>query len=502
MSSRKERLMNPRWLGMLLIAALLMLSAAWGQDTSGQQEDTNQQEPAKTPVPAFGQETAPAPPTQFPPLSGLDQASLEPNIAPRSMLVTAFQAGEVADSNAGNQLNQGAGTHFVGSTRLAGRLGLQRFWSHYQLMSEYTGSGALYTGIGRQDSQMHAINLDARTLWRTGTLAIRDSADYLPEGTFGGGSFGGVGSIGGGGGGIGGGLGGAGGGGLGGGGFGGGAGGFFGSGAFGSLGNSPRFMNRAIVDVQQNLNPRNSATFAGGYTLVHFTQNTGGLLVDSRQASGQVGFNHVLNRRNSVAAVYGYQSFRFPGVGAGTFNTHLVNLVYGHQISGRLDLILGAGPQFSQLHSTLFGNRNRLAVSARATLRYRFPRTSVSMSFDRYDTGGSGLFAGATSDIVRGTIARPLSARWQFMGDLGFSHNDRLLQSTSGVNSRSFNSLYSGARLSRTLTRTLNGFVFYHFNALDLGADFCGTSGQCNHSSGRHIIGVGLSWEPHPIRLD
>jgi hypothetical protein len=490
---RKQMPMNGcRW-AVLLMAGWLGLATAQAQDTSGQQTDTAQS-PARTAVPAFGQDATQTPASQFPPLSGLDEASLEPNIAARSMLVTSFQASEVADSNATNLLNQGSGTHFAGSTRLAGRLGIQRFWRHYQLLTQYTGSGAIYTGTGRPDAQMHALNLDARTMWRTGVLAFRDTVDYLPEGTFGGGSFGGVGAISGGLGGLGGGLSG--------GGFGGGTGSFFGAGSFGSLGNSPRFMNRSIVDLTQNLSPRTSITLAGGYTLVHFTQNTNGLLLDSRQISGQAGYNHLLSRRNSIAVVYGYQSFRFPGIGAGTFDTHLAHLVFGHQVSGRMELILGAGPQVSQLHSPTLGNNNRVAVSARATLRYRFPRTSVSLSYNRFDTAGSGLFAGASSDFVRASLSRPLSARWQAMADVGFSHNDRLLQSTAGINSRSFNSLYAGGRLSRTLTRTLNGFLFYNFHDLDLGTDFCGTATQCNHVSSRHVVGIGLLWQPRPIRLD
>jgi hypothetical protein len=484
--------MNGRRLAVLLIVGLSSLT--WAQDSSGQPTDSSAQQTPRTPPPAFGQEpTAPEPATQFPPLSGLDEASLEPSIAARSMLVTAFQASEVADTNAVNQLNQGTGTHFVGSTRLSGRIGLQRFWRHYEMTTQYTGSGALYTGSGRPDSQMHSLNFDFKTLWRTGALAVRDSATYLPEGTFGGGTFGGVGSIGGG---LGGGLG------SGVGGFGGGAGSFFGAGAFGSLGNSPRLINRTIIDVQQRLDPRNTVTLAGGYTLIHFTRSTGGLLVDSRQVSAQAGFNHILSRRNTLAAVYGYQNFRFPGIDAGNFQTHVVQLVFGHQVSGRMDLSLGAGPQISELHSTLAGNSTRVSGSARATLRYRFPKTSLSISYHRFDTGGSGLVAGATSDIVRGTISRPLSRRWQAGVDTGFTHNLRKLQSTSGVNANTFNSVFAGGRLTRNLSRSLDASVFYHFNELDLSRDFCGTSTQCNHISSRHAVGISLTWQPHPIRLD
>jgi hypothetical protein len=490
------------YLSAIVILLLLMVAIAHAQTDAGQasdqgqpSQDANQQSP---PPVAFGQEPPQPQVSKFPPLSGLDQAVLEPNIAPRNFLVTAFQAAEAIDTNGQNTLNKpGQRSAFKGTTRLNGMLGVQRLWSRYQLQLDYNGGGSLYTGTNRIDTQMHRVSLDSRVLWRTGAMAFRDTASYLPEGTFGGGSFGGVGGGGGLGGGLGGGVGGGGGAGGGGTGF-----TFFGSGTFGTLGIFPRLMNLSVLDIQQSLSPRASLTLAGGYNLVHFTRSTGGLLLDNRQITGQAGYNYTLSRRNSLAIAYGYQHFHFPTIGGGGFETHVVHFLFGHQISGRMDLQVGAGPQVTRLSSPATGSSTRISASARVSLRYRFPRTSLSLNYLRLDSAGSGFFAGAESDVVRLTLTRPFGRRWEASTDSGFSHNKRLQVQNVGVNARSYNDVYAGVRVNRILTRTINAFGFYQFNDLNFSSNVCGPGGICNHLATRSVIGLGLSWQPHPIRID
>ena len=497
MSSRKESVMHRSYMSGVVVLMLLIVGMGQAQNDAGQapdqaqpSQDTTQQSPPPT---AFGQEPPQPQVSKFPPLSGLDEASLEPNIAPRSFILGGLQAAEAIDSNGTNSLNRpGHRNPFNASTRLNGMLGIQRLWSRYQLLAEYTGGGALYFGSNRINTQMHRIDLDSRILWRTGQLQIRDAASYLPEGAFGGGSFGGVGGAGGG---LGGGV-------VGGAGGGGGQFNFFGAGTFGSLGTFPRLMNLTIMDVQQSLSPRATMTLSGGYNLIHYTQNTGGLLVDSRQVTAQAGYNYALSRRNSLAVAYGFQEFHFPTIGGGGFETHVVHVLFGHQISGRLDLLLGAGPQYTILSSPFTGSTKRLSASARASIRYRFPRSSVSLSYYRYNSACSGFLAGAESDVVRLTVTRPFGHRWNASADTGFSHNRRLQTVSAGVNTASLNDYYAGARVNRLLTRSTNAFLFYQFNDLNFGSSFCGPGGVCNHLSTRNVIGLGLAWTPRPMRID
>jgi hypothetical protein len=468
------------------------MGTVWAQSDVGQQPSEANQQPSDStqqtsnpPPGAFGQEPQPAQATEFPPLSGLDEATLEPGYAARSFLVPGFSITELADTNAGNAI-QSRGGHLTGDTHLLGTLALQRMWKRYETVLDYRGGGSLYTGRSRlPNSQVHALDLLNRVMWRTGSLQVRDSFSYLPEGAFGGG-FGGVGSLGGS---VGGGMTG-----------GGGGSGFFGGGQLGTLGSAPRITNVSVVDIQNSISPRSAFTLAGGYAFSHFTQSNTGL-IDSRQITGQAGYDYALSRRNKVAISYGFQQFTFPSHGGGRFNDHTIHLLFGHQISGRMDLIVGAGPQFVHLTSATVGSKSRISASGRASLRYKFRKASMSVGYNRSESPGSGLFAGATSDVVRLTVTRPLSKRWDLLTDVGYSHNKRLQSSLFGLQAGSYDYGYAGARLKHAFSRTLNGFFMYQFNNLRTSNAVC-LSANCGSLSERHVIGAGISWHPQAIRLD
>jgi hypothetical protein len=314
---------------------------------------------------------------------------------------------------------------------------------------------------------------------------------YLPDGTFGGSYSGGIAGAG---------LGQLGGGGL-------GEGGgtrsaLFGLNTFGALGVFPRLTNLTVLDMQQSLSPRSALTLSGGYNITHFTQNTGGFLIDSHQTSAQAGYDYTINRRNKIALVYGYQHFQFPTAAGLSFNTQLAQVIYGYQLTGRMNLLLGAGPQFTDLGGTTVGRTLKVSVSARASLQYKFPRTSLMVSYHRYDTAAAGFFAGATSDVARFSITRPLSRRWVAAAHLGYTHNTRIQTASVGVHAGTYQAGYAGLRLNRLFTRNLHGFLFYEFNELGFDPSFCTTSSPCNRITNRNVAGIGIAWHPRPIRLD
>jgi hypothetical protein len=489
-----------------LILLVLVWGSAWAQSDRGQQpssENTQQpvdksQQPGTSPPPAFGQDNPPPRPIENPPLSGLDEPVLEPTITPRSFLLPGLEISESADSNIAGQ---GGNFSIHSVTRAMGSLTLQRLWSRYDTALNYVAGAAFYGAKGFGANQVHDLNADQKILWRTGQLSLRDSFSYLPEGSFGGGSFGGASGLQLGAGGIGNGF-------LGGGVFGGRSNfDFFGPGQFGSLGQQPRITNLGVADVVQNLSPRSSVTVAGAYGLMHFTNNNLGL-IDSRQVTTQAGYNYSLSRRDQIALVYGYQNFRFPGGGADTFATHVASVLYGHTISGRLNFVIGGGPQLTQTND-LLGSHQHLSASGRAMLRYRFPKASIGLYYDRYDTNGSGFFPGATSDIARVNFERQLGRLWDLYVDVGYTHNKRVQQDLLfGVNSAFYNYGYAGGGLHRQLGRDFSLFMAYQFSDLAFDSSFCtvGTnlifSTNCSRASQRHVLSFGLDWHPRPIRLD
>ncbi|MFZ0418154.1 MAG: hypothetical protein WAM04_08605 [Candidatus Sulfotelmatobacter sp.] len=505
---------------MTLTLALMWAGVAWAQS------DQNPP-PAPPPVPAFGPENPVPPVSENPPISAIDQPGLEPHAAPESFLLPGLHFSESVDSNVANTLG-GSGVSSV--TRGLGSLTLQKLWKNYDVAMDYIGGVSYYDTQGVGLEQLQQFDVDNRINWKRGQLAIRDSFSYLPEGAFGFGAYGGSGAYNAGLGNLGAGM-------LGAGAFAGQTNAFTGGEGV-SVGLVPRLTNLGLADVVEELTPKSSVTMAAGYGLVHFY---GDLIspsgaddnisfVGSRELTSQFGYDRILNAKDQVALSYGYQGFDFSTVGT-AFHANVIQLMYGHRISGRLDFLIGAGPQFTHIDATeqvctipflttddctTFGGTfepyhvkaNHIGAAGRISLHYKFPKTMVSLSFQRYETNGSGIFAGSLSNIAQFHAGRPLSRVWDIFVDLGYSKNARLQIPGSAVNASVFTSGYGGVGLHRQFGRSLRGFVSYQFNDLafdtscPLVANGSSSTVSCSNMAQRQVGSIGLDWTPRPIRLD
>lgn len=503
---------------------LLVVSAAWGQDSSvPPPADSSSNNNPQQPVPAFGPDNPTPPVNDNPPISGLDMPNLEPHAAPLSYVQFGGHLSESADSNVADSLG---GSSFHEVTRVLGSVELQRLWSHYDLALDYLGGVGYYAQHGIGLKQIEELGVNQKITWKRGQLGLRDAFSYQPEGTFGS-SYGSVASAGAGLSGL---------------------GSFMGGSSLGALGEVPRVQNVSLVDVVQNLTPKSSITATGGYSFVHFMGNdlaTGTSFIGNSQITGQVGYNRILGPHDQGAVTYAYQQFSFSsGV---SFQSHVMQLMWGHRISGRMDFLIAAGPQFTEINGLptvvtvpnpvtdkippcfispsfqLICPRNDLRISAsgRASLRYRFKKATVALSYDHYITGGSGFFAGAKSDIARVSAERPMGRVWTVFTDIGYSHNTReqtltvaqnaLCTATPqnpnppgcpGVSANTYSADYAGAGMRRKMGRAFQLYASYQFNYLTFDTSFCGSTVACNRISQRHVGTIGLDWTPRPARLD
>jgi hypothetical protein len=486
---------------------------AAAQDNSTSPADNSAPNP-QGPVPAYGQDNTPTAVSDNPPLSGLDLPSLEPNAAPLSYLQPGATFSESADSNAASI--PGQGSSFSSITRGLGSIALRRLWSHYDLALDYVGGVAYYSLAGQGATLLQQMDLDQKVSWKRGQLSLRDSFSYLPEGSFGG-SYGSLGSVG--------------------------IeslgntayGAMFGGSMLGTLGLAPRIINVSIADVTENLSPKSTLTAAGGYAFTHFygDQATGASFIGDSQITGQAGYNRVLTPHTQVAFAYGYQDFNFSVSGA-AFHSHVFQAMYGHRLSGRMDFLIGAGPQITsiKLCATFFfagqcitpeTSETKLGVAGQVRLRYRFSNSSMSLSYQRFETSGSGFFAGAQTDLASLSGERQITRVWNAFADIGYSRNSRL-QSLSnqqlsscvyqgqpnpttlplcpGVNANTYISGFFGAGLRRALGHDFHVYGSYQFNELSFDNSYCGGLPECGRLSHRHVINFGLDWTPRPIRLD
>jgi hypothetical protein len=484
----------------ILVFLFLGLGIGWAQNNSGSAPSGSDPQARTEPEPALGPAPASVQLDENPPISGLDQPSLEPRLAARSFLLPGVIVSQSVDSNIENTTGN---TAIHGVTRALGTLTLERLWSKYATAVDYLGGDAFFSGNSRGNTLIQELQAYQRIAWRTGQLSVRDSFSYLPEGSFGYATYGGAGSYqsglpfsgpGGG---------------LSGGGFG--AGGFFGGGQFGSLGQAPRITNTVLAEAIQSLSRRSSVTVAGSYSLTHFTNNLtetiNGLpteltLINSRQTSAQAAYDYQVGRHDQVGVLYGFQHFQYPLLSAGDFTAHIWQLLYGHRISGRMDLTLGGGPELIILRNPLSPDTRQLSGSGRASLRYRLRKGEVTLSYTRFTTSGSGIFVGAKSDVARISLSQPLSRLWDAIVDVGYAHNSRIQPGGGVTTATSYGYVYAGAAAHRKLGRNFDFFLSYQFNDLAFSSSFCTTTGPCSRTSQRHVATVGLDWHPRPIRLD
>jgi len=490
----------------VLIVALSL--TAWGQDasSSGQAQDSGAPPAATGPSEQN---------LENPPLSGLDKPRAEPAFGGRSYLVPGLQISEGVDSNPTEATNGSADT----VTRVLGSVDLQKLWRKYQVGLDYVGGEAAYTGpvpagVDRF-YQVHTLASDQRIPWRTGQIAVRDTFDYLPQGTFGFDSYGGVGSftsslgLGTTGTGLGGGI------------AGGIPGGLFGGGQFGSFGFEPRIENLSVIDVAQELSTRATVTLGGGYDFTNFlssgSSNKGIHPINSEQATGQVGYNRILSHKDQVGVLYAFQEFHFPTAGSGTIEIHVWNGLYGHRVTGKLNFVVGGGPEVVVIRTPPFSffllgifpitipgsTKTSVSATANVALDYTWSaRTTFSLAFMRYTTAGSGFFAGANTDAVRVSGSHGFARKWTASADVGYSYNSRLqnLPSSPTTTAASYQYWYLGASMRRQLGPHFDAFATYQFNEFAAGS--CGTSGTLCGRHQQYIAVLGLNWHPRPIRLD
>jgi hypothetical protein len=449
-------------------------SQATSQSGTNSQGSSQSQTP---PAPAYGQ-NAPILNPDNPPLSGLDEPTLELRPLNRSFLSEAIQVGESADSNANNTIG---GSQASAVSHILGAADLQKFWPKSDLFLEYLG-GVVVGDDHYFIRQLQAVGLEGVTRWRTGQLTVRDGFSYLPDGSFSASTAGGLPGFG-----I--------------------ATGVLGlglPGVFhleeGSVGTVPRLSNLASLDMVQAITPRSAFTLIGAYANDHFYHNAGNQLINGDDTTAEGGWSHLISRHDQVAMIYAFQLFRFPLAVGGEIYNNILNVRYSHMISGRMSFIGEVGPQYTDL---LYGiHYKSWSPTGRVVFRYRFPRTYLTASYEKFTSQGSGFFAGADSQIAEMTARRPLGRTYELLIEGGYSRNKRLQPSSFGATGASeYNEGFGGVVLRKHIGRTWDALAAYRFSIINFNedVDLTGITGKTNQ---RQIGTMAIEWHPKAVRIE
>ncbi|MGH9439901.1 MAG: hypothetical protein ACRD22_18985, partial [Terriglobia bacterium] len=413
------------------------------------------------------------------PLAGAYLFTLGSLAEGHNYLQPAFSIGEMAATNAGYA--PGGRQDWTTATVPEGSLALVSSSRRNRLDLNYLGGGYIYNNAPGLSSTFQSVSIGDQMQFRRLTLSVSDLFSYLPESAFGFGSFGGLGGL--------------------------------GSSAFGSFGGgfggvNPSYMpgssiltspagmfdNTALIQAQYALSARTSITGVGSYGIFQARQHQSGL-TSGNMIGGSGSIQHALTARDTVGVSYQYGTFHYSGL-AESFNSNSIDFNYGRKITGRLALQLSGGPEFitSRVGSL---SRNEALASGFGDLTYARGRNTFSVSGGRYASSGSGVLAGAETEVMGGSWSRQLSRRLTSSVSLGYSRNAALLSNVTGAH---YQYWYSAASLNWAFSRYVSLYANYDYQRQVTNAGPC-TTAVCAGNIARQIIGVGFIFTPRPRGL-
>ncbi len=410
-------------------------------------------------------------------MGGANEISLGRSERARNIFVPRINISQRVETNLGS----GGPNDLVGASDLSGQFELRRSWRSAEFSAEYGGGGQIYAENSERNSSYHNLRLRQTFSGRRWSLMLGNEISFLPESPF---------SL---------------------------------RGSGGSLmtavfdingtvttfnpifipgqsvisGFTSRWSNASVAQLQYKLGKRSSLFVAGGYGMLRFSDPQ---FTDANQSNLIAGFERDLNGRNTLGVMYGLGRFRFPGQPNG-INNHTVRLEFGRRLTNRMAVRIAGGPVFSMYADPLAGDSQRIFWSLNSHLKYRIARMDLGVAYDHDLTGGSGVLAGAESDIIRLTLDRQISRQWSLGVSGGYARNRGLQAFTTGPAQRIYNSEFGSVRMTRNLGREKSAFFTYSLSHQTSNLIGCSLP-SCENVGLRHTFEVGLAWHPRPLRID
>jgi hypothetical protein len=450
-----------------------------------QAEDTGKPKPAGRAYPPVGypdqdpsgdQDSTPPLQPDTRPLTGVQNPTLGSPEIRHSYWVPGFQYNNTVRSTA---LNQTTASGWNSTSYITGNVSLLQAWSNSQLSVNYSGGGFFSTESSQGNGYFHQFGLDQNFDWRRWQLAFLDQFSYLPETSFGFGSGTDISLPG--------------------------VGGSLGPPLPGLGGNfqpnqtvftsfGTRYSNTFTTQAVYELSARGSINVAGSYGILRFLKAGN---IESNDYISNIGYNYALGKKDTLGVLYRFSAYRYIG-NPQALDDHVVQLSYGRKITGRLALQISGGPEITTFHTPIGNATNHIGESANATLNYAMARNSLTLTYIRGVSNGSGVQLGSSADQVQAGVGRRLSREWQGNFNFGYARNGSLGNPTAGQSSQAINSYYIGGGVSRPIGRDANFSLAYTAQIQTSNQAVCAT-GTCNTSYTQHQVTLGFSWHARPF---
>ena len=352
------------------------------------------------------------------------------------------------------------------------------------LYVSYTGGGMFSNGGQAQNGIIQQLGLKDKFTFRRSVFSVFEQLGYLPESSFGFAGTDGTGLPGTGG-------------------VGTGLGGGFTPGQTILTPRGQSLSSSTAVELDTKLTPRTSITLVGDYSLLHYFDEP---LANYGDAGFQAGYNYQATRNDTIAVSYSFSAFRYSNVDQ-SININTVQASYGRRVTGRLAFQIAAGPQFVSSTSAITASTTAPVSTASSvsalywtlntSLQYQLRRASLAATYNHGVSGGSGLLAGAETDVVSASVGSQVSRKLNVGWNVGYSRNKGFTVEGAPAQ-QDFSYWFTGVNVARPLNRSLDVFVNYQLQYQNINTMGCVGAG-CSPNVIRNTIGFGVNFHKQPI---
>ncbi len=225
-----------------------------------------------------------------------------------------------------------------------------------------------------------------------------------------------------------------------------------------------RIGNTVSGAASRQLTGATSLGFSGTYSIQRYTgTSTGFQGINNDSKSVGASLQHRLNARSSVGAAYNYISSGFQsgllGTGTHGFQSHSVLGTYSRQLTRRLFVTAGAGPQWVPGGTGATTQATSVSIAANAGLAYTVRQYSANLSYVRGVSNGNGVVIGSQTDAVSGSLSKRFARIFSASGLVGYNHSQQL--SNSALPNYSSSGVVAGGQVSAQVRQPLSVFAGY-----------------------------------------
>ena len=191
-----------------------------------------------------------------------------------------------------------------------------------------------------------------------------------------------------------------------------------------------------------------------------------------------------------------------------SINANTIQGVYGRRVTGRLAFQIAVGPQFVSSTSPITGSTptssptttstSSLFWALNSSLTYQLRRALISASYNHGVTGGSGLLAGAETDIVTGSVSEQVTRTFNLAWNAGYSRNSGFAVGATAATGQTYSYWFTGVNVTHPVGRLLDFFVNYQLQYQTNNTNGCVGSG-CSANVIRSQIAFGMNLHKQPI---